>query len=594
MAEAANPALALRDLRRARHHRHREDFDWVETLYRVYVTVLSGAAVIWLTASRVADDAAGGRGLDEIRQHGSAVLGLTVGFLVALGLRSGSRGGPLSLEAADVRVVLLAPVRRRVALRAPAVRQVRSAAFGGLCVGAVVGNLAGQRLPGRFAGWVVAGAAFGLVAGLLSVGVALLACGLRVNRRVATALGLGALGWAAADVAAGTTSSPFTLIGRIGLAPLPGEVAGGSPQAAVAGGVVLTSAVLAAAAARLGHMSLEAAERRGRLAAQLRFALSLQDLRAVILLRRRLAAEEPRARPWIRLPDRRRRPPGVPEQRQVLRRDPGLPDRDAVAVAGGPEERQVLVRNAGSEGPAGAARGRLGLRRSGFGPGAAVRRRGLHSLLRWPVTRILRVVGLGVVAGFAGAGAWEGTTPLVIVAGVALFVAALDALEPLAQEWDHPGRRDSFPLLPGRIATASLLVPSLVLGVVTAAGVALAIPILGVDAGPMVLTILPATAAAVAGGTASLVLEPVSAAELMSRYPVPEAAGPVLVVRLGFAPGLAISGWLPLLAGRAAIDQEVSPGAAVFQSGIAVVGLSVLVVRALCQHFERKRAIPEP
>ncbi len=49
VAGAADPALALRDLRRARHHRHREDFDWVETLYRVYVTVLSGAALIWPT-----------------------------------------------------------------------------------------------------------------------------------------------------------------------------------------------------------------------------------------------------------------------------------------------------------------------------------------------------------------------------------------------------------------------------------------------------------------------------------------------------------------------------------------------------------------
>jgi len=30
VGEAANPALALRDLRRARHHRHRDEVDWVE------------------------------------------------------------------------------------------------------------------------------------------------------------------------------------------------------------------------------------------------------------------------------------------------------------------------------------------------------------------------------------------------------------------------------------------------------------------------------------------------------------------------------------------------------------------------------------
>jgi hypothetical protein len=203
-------------------------------------------------------------------------------------------------------------------------------------------------------------------------------------------------------------------------------------------------------------------------------------------------------------------------------------------------------------------------------------------------------VGLGIVAGFAAGGAWNGTTPLVIVAGVALFVAALDCLEPLAQEWDHPTRRDSLPLRPARLAYPSLLVPAVVLALITAIGVAIAIPVLDLPAGPMALAVIPATAGAVAGGTASLILEPVSAAELMSRYPVPEAAGPVLVIRLGFAPGLAIFGWLALLAGRAAIHQKVAPEAAVFQSGITMVLLSVLVVRALCSHFERKRAIPHP
>ena len=63
---------------------------------------------------------------------------------------------------------------------------------------------------------------------------------------------------------------------------------------------------------------------------------------------------------------------------------------------------------------------------------------------------------------------------------------------------------------------------------------------------------------------------------------------------VGFAPGLAIVGWLPLLAGRTALHQKLSPTPAVFQSGIAVAGLSFLIVRALCSHFERKRAVPEP
>jgi hypothetical protein len=560
---AADPVLALRDLRRARHRRHQQDFDWVETLYRVYVTVLSGAAIVWLSASKVTDAAAQGGGVADIREHGAAVLGLGAAFLVALGLRSGTRGGPLSLEAADVRVVLLAPIGRHLALRAPALRQLRSAAFAGLCVGAVAGRLAGQRLPGRFAGWAVASAAFGLLAAVLAVGVALLASGVRLKRPAGTALGVALIAWSAADVSSASATAPLTYMGRIGLAAMPGDVVGGSMAVAVAVGVGLIVAVLAVAAVRLGHMSLEAAERRGRLAAQLRFALSLQDLRAVILLRRRLAAEEPRPRPWIRLSGRPSRP--------------GRPGPSGEAT-GAPEGRRIPAREADVLGR----------------PGAAIRRRGFHRLLRWPTTRILRVLGLGVVAGFAGGGAWKGTTPLVIVAGAALFVAALDALEPLAQEWDHPTRRDSFPLRPGRIVAASLVVPTLVLAAATAIGVVVAIPVLGLPVAPMLWAVLPATAAAVAGGCASLILEPVSAAELMSRYPVPEAAGPVLVLRLGFAPGVAISGWLALLAGRAATGEEVSPAVAVFQSGISVILVSVLLVRGLGKHFEKKKAIPAP
>ena len=54
---------------------------------------------------------------------------------IALGLRSGSRGGPLALERAEVRHVLLAPVDRTTALRAPAIRQLRFLAFVGMVAG---------------------------------------------------------------------------------------------------------------------------------------------------------------------------------------------------------------------------------------------------------------------------------------------------------------------------------------------------------------------------------------------------------------------------------------------------------------------------
>jgi hypothetical protein len=68
-----------------------------------------------------------------------------------------------------------------------------------------------------------------------------------------------------------------------------------------------------------------------------------------------------------------------------------------------------------------------------------------------------RVAALGAIAGASAWGAWRGTTPLVVVAGCALLLAALDAIEPLAQEIDHPTRRSLLPVR-GRVLLRSHLV----------------------------------------------------------------------------------------------------------------------------------------
>ena len=40
---------------------------------------------------------------------------------------------------------------------------------------------------------------------------------------------------------------------------------------------------------------------------------------------------------------------------------------------------------------------------------------------------------------------------MIVVAGVALYLAAYDAAEPTAQEVDHPTRWESYPDSPGRL-----------------------------------------------------------------------------------------------------------------------------------------------
>ena len=105
----------------------------------------------------VGDDVLDPRQVAQVRVDGPGWIGLVAAFAIALGLRSGSRGGPLALERADVRHVLLAPVDRTMALRAPAVRQLRFLGFVGMVVGGISGDMAAKRLPGSALAWVATG-----------------------------------------------------------------------------------------------------------------------------------------------------------------------------------------------------------------------------------------------------------------------------------------------------------------------------------------------------------------------------------------------------------------------------------------------------
>ena len=177
----------------------------------------------------------------------------------------------------------------------------------------------------------------------------------------------------------------------------------------------------------VGGTSIEASERRARLAGQIRFAATVRDLRTVIVLRRQLAQELPRQRPWIR-----------------ATRRPFSP--------------------AGSKG------------RRGRWP---VWRRGWQGILRFPSGRLARMVLLAAAAGVAAVGAWRGSTPLVLVAGVALYVVGLDAVEPLAQEIDHPGLLESYPRPAGAVLVRHLACSAAVMAAVGVVGVAAAVAVEG-------------------------------------------------------------------------------------------------------------------
>src|SRR5207245_9660315 len=113
---------ARADQRAARRRRRLAEVDVFEAVYRVYLTGITLTMAVLLLAGATGDRRLRPSTVDAVRHHGAGVLGLVVALAVAVGLRSGGRGGPLVVEAPDVAHVLLAPVDRGAALRGPAVR----------------------------------------------------------------------------------------------------------------------------------------------------------------------------------------------------------------------------------------------------------------------------------------------------------------------------------------------------------------------------------------------------------------------------------------------------------------------------------------
>jgi hypothetical protein len=331
---------------------------------------------------------------------------------------------------------------------------------------------------------------------------------LRLGRWIGGALAVAVLGWSAADVATGTVTSPASLLGQLAMWPLTFR-----PLATLA--LLAALAAVAAGLAALRGTALEASERRASLVGQIRFAATLQDIRTVIVLRRQLAQERPRQRPWVRLPR------SIPRAWLVT----------AGRGGSGPDDHRRPPRR--------------------WFP---VWRRGWHGILRWPGMRFGRVAVLGAGAGLALVGVWRGTTPLVVVAGLALYVAGLDAVEPLAQEVDHPDRRDGYDLPTGRLHLRQLGPPALMMVVVAGVGLAAALIATGgssttAEVGGVLLA--PAALAALGGAAVSVIKGPPPPLSPQQAI-MPEAAGARAMGRLLWPPIIAVLGVLPILAAHSA------------------------------------------
>ncbi|MGH7692639.1 MAG: hypothetical protein ACREOA_08030 [Candidatus Dormibacteria bacterium] len=521
MTTAIDPAAvdprAVAALRRARLKHRVANLDFFDALYKAYLTAIVAGIAIVLLSGVTGDKAATKAQVVTVTQHGAAVLGLVIAAGVGIALRSAGKGGPLALEAADVRHVLLAPIDRRVALRGPALQQLRSGAAAGAGAGAVAGVVAWRVLPGAPVAWIFAGAVTGTLGAIGALGIGLAGSGWRIHRWVANLAALMIIAWSVADLVESTRTSPFTFLGELALWPLRVELAAFI-------GVALCVVLAVLGVTQVGGLSLEAAERRATLVGQLRFAATTRDMRAVMVLHRQLSQERPRVRPWL----------GV-------------------------------------------------VRRPGQSLGLAVWKRDCQGFLRWPGRRIIRLLVLGGIAGVCMRLVWSGTTPLVVVAAIALWVAALDAVEPLAQEIDRTDRLSSFPHAEGWVQVRHLVLPCVLMVVVALVGVGAALAFGGqLDVVSAVggVTVVPAALAAVGGAGVSVVRETNLAGDIMT----PELAGIKMLARELMPPAIAFIGLIPVLvAHRAFVHHQLA-----FQASITPAVFCLLAPGAVFAWLSRR------
>lgn len=503
----------LRDMRTQRRKRRIEDLEWFDALYRVYLAAFVGGGAIMFLSGLVGDAPLTSQQFANVVTHTPHGVGLVAAFVALLGLRSGAHGGPIAVEEAEVRHVLMAPVPRGQALRHPALQRLRTFAFVGAITGGVANQLLARRLPDVDASmptFVVWGTVAGALIGALFVVAALVAHELGIPQWLATALGVVLI---AAQAAVTTTEAnlpgPFDFLGSL-------SMWWHRVHAFDAIGVVVLAALCTGAMVRVGSLSVESLARRSALVTQMKFAVTLQDIRTVVLLRRALSQEHMRATPWVRLP-------------RSLRGD------------------LVVVR-------------------------------GARSILRFPLRRLVRMAALTVAAAVAMVVAWEGTTPAVVVAGLCMFVVGLDAVESLSQEIDQPNLTDSFPRDRGWLLTRHLIVPSVTMVPFVVVGVATAFVLrpgsstIGFGA---LLAVCVAAGAVLGAALNSVNGAPDQAGSATAGLALPpEMAGMGTVIRGAIPPAITIVSCLPLLAVRESPGNELANGLRAIGGAVIVLTLA--------------------
>jgi hypothetical protein len=187
--------------------------------------------------------------------------------------------------------------------------------------------------------------------------------------------------------------------------------------------------------------------------------------------------------------------------------------------------------------------------------------------------RVLALLGTAAALTFAA----RSTHLLIILAGAALFVAALDMIEPYASELDHPTS-----LLTYGVSIRMVLLRNLAAPVAALTGIALlggaTVTLTSSSHTALVLACaVSASLAALAGSTLNVTLGPPSASQMEGLLLSPDIYGMVLLVRQGLPPAVAIAGLAPVAVASASGDAAAIAVAVV----VSAVSIGTLLYASL-------------
>jgi hypothetical protein len=209
-------------------------------------------------------------------------------------------------------------------------------------------------------------------------------------------------------------------------------------------------------------------------------------------------------------------------------------------------------------------------------------RRDWRGLLRYPVSRIVRMAALSIGAGVAAVAVLRGTTPAIVGIGLALYLLGLDAVEPLSQEIDHPDHTDGVPIPRGWMMAHHIAAPALALvpfALLAAATVIVFEPDLW--SGALALSV-PVTWVGVSGAVISIVRDapdPLAPPTASSAAVPPEFAGFTSTIRLLYPLVISAVSGLAVVAAREQPDLGT----------VVRMDVAMLIVAAAIAWWVRKR-----